>query len=52
MQLASLYEHTFGDYHGAARMCGEARAIAPSTPGVVECVERNEQLARQKERTR
>ena len=45
MQLASLYEHTFHDYHAAARMCGEARAIAPSTPGVAECVERNEALA-------
>lgn len=45
MQLASLYERTFHDYHAAARMCGEARAIAPSTPGVVECVERNQQLA-------
>jgi tetratricopeptide (TPR) repeat protein len=45
MQLASLYEHTFHDYHAAARMCGEARAIAPSTPGVVECVERNQRLA-------
>jgi hypothetical protein len=45
MQLASLYEHTFHDYHAAARMCGEARLLAPSTPGVVECVERNQQLA-------
>ena len=45
MQLASLYEHTFRDYHAAARMCGEARLIAPSTPGVIECVERNQQLA-------
>jgi hypothetical protein len=45
MQLASLYENTFHDYHAAARMCGEARLIAPSTPGVVECVERNQRLA-------
>jgi len=45
MQLASLYEHTFHDYHAAARMCGEARLVAPATPGVVECVERNERLA-------
>ena len=49
MQLASLYEHTFHDYHAAARMCGEARAIAPATPGVAECVERNEQLAAAKD---
>ena len=45
MQLASLFEHTFGDHHAAARMCGEARRIAPATPGVVECVERNQRLA-------
>jgi cytochrome c-type biogenesis protein CcmH/NrfG len=52
MQLASLYEHTFHDYHAAARMCGEARLIAPSTAGVVECVERNQQLAMAKDQGR
>jgi tetratricopeptide (TPR) repeat protein len=45
MQLARLYEEVFRDYHAAARMCGEARAIQPFTPGVVECVERNQKLA-------
>jgi protein O-mannosyl-transferase len=45
LQLASLFEHTFKDYRSAARLCGEARLIAPSTPGVAECVERNRQLA-------
>ena len=45
MQLASLYERTFHDYHSAARMCGEARLLAPATPGVVDCVERNQRLA-------
>lgn len=45
MQLASLDEKTFHDYHAAARMCGEARLLAPATPGVVECVERNQRLA-------
>ncbi|HEX5480491.1 MAG TPA: tetratricopeptide repeat protein [Dehalococcoidia bacterium] len=45
MQLASLYEQVFHDYHAAARMCGEARAIAPFTPGVAECAERNRRLA-------
>ena len=45
MQLARLYESVFHDYHAAARMCGEARALAPATPGVVECVDRNRQLA-------
>jgi len=49
MQLASLYEGTFHDYHAAGRMCGEARAIAPATPGVVECVERNQRLAAAKD---
>ena len=45
MQLASLYEKSFHDYHAAARMCGEARLLAPATPGVAECVERNQRLA-------
>ncbi len=45
LQLASLYEHTFKDHHAAASMCGEARRLAPTTPGVVECVERNQRLA-------
>ena len=49
MQLASLYEKTFHDYHAAARMCGEARLLAPSTPGVVECMERNQRLAAAKD---
>jgi tetratricopeptide (TPR) repeat protein len=49
MQLASLYEGTFHDYHAAARMCGEARAIAPFTPGVADCVERNRALAARKD---
>jgi cytochrome c-type biogenesis protein CcmH/NrfG len=49
MQLASLYEKTFHDYHAAARMCGEARLLAPSTAGVVECVERNQRLAADKD---
>ena len=45
MQLARLYEDVFEDYHEAAGMCGEARAIQPFTTGVVECVERNRRLA-------
>jgi Flp pilus assembly protein TadD len=45
MQLARLFETVFHDYHAAARMCGEARAIAPDTPGVIACVERNQKLA-------
>ena len=49
LQLASLYEHTFKDYHAAARMCGEARLLAPATPGVAECVQRNEQLAAERD---
>lgn len=47
MQLAQLYERVFKDYRAAARMCGEARAIQPRTPGVAECVERNQRLAEQ-----
>jgi tetratricopeptide (TPR) repeat protein len=45
LQLARLYELTFNEYRSAARMCGEARALAPETPGLAECVERNERLA-------
>ncbi len=45
MQLAGLYENVFKDFHAAARMCGEARAAAPTTPNVAECVERNQRLA-------
>lgn len=45
MQLARLYEAVFGDFHAAARMCGEARALAPFTPGVTDCVERNQRRA-------
>jgi Flp pilus assembly protein TadD len=45
MQLARLYETVYQDHHAAARMCGEARAIAPATPGVGECIERNQKLA-------
>jgi Flp pilus assembly protein TadD len=49
MQLARLYEAVFADFHAAARMCGEVRALAPSTPGVSECVERNQRLAAAKD---
>jgi uncharacterized PurR-regulated membrane protein YhhQ (DUF165 family) len=52
MQLARLYENTFHDYHAAARMCGEARAIAPTTAGVIDCVERNQRQAALKGRGR
>jgi Tfp pilus assembly protein PilF len=45
MQLARLYETVFGDFHAAVRLCGEARALAPATPGVVDCVERNQRRA-------
>jgi Tfp pilus assembly protein PilF len=46
MQLAQIYEDRLHDYAKAALMCGEARAISPSTPGVSECIARNEQRAR------
>jgi protein O-mannosyl-transferase len=49
MQLARLYQEVFKDYHSAARMCGEARALQPFTPGVVECVDRNQRLAIEKD---
>lgn len=52
MQLARLYETVFSDFHAAARLCGEARALAPFTPGATECVERNQRLAAAKEASR
>jgi Tfp pilus assembly protein PilF len=52
MQLAGLYETVFKDFHAAARMCGEARAIAPTTPNVDECIERNQRLAAEKDADR
>ena len=49
MQLAGLYENVFKDYHAAARMCGQARAVAAATPNVGECVDRNQRLAAAKD---
>ncbi len=46
MQLARIYEEVLHDYDRAARMCDEARAISPTTAGLAECIERNQQLAR------
>ena len=46
MQLARIYEQPLRDYDRAARMCEEAIAISPTTPGARECVEHNQQLAR------
>jgi tetratricopeptide (TPR) repeat protein len=45
LQLARLYETHYRDYGAAANLCAEVGAIAPATPGVVECVERNQKLA-------
>jgi len=46
VQLARIYEEILHDYDRAARMCDEARAISPTTAGLAECIERNQQLAR------
>ena len=46
VQLARIYEEVLHDYDRAARMCEEARAISPTTAGLAECIERNQQLAR------
>jgi tetratricopeptide (TPR) repeat protein len=46
MQLAAIYEERLQDYARAAQMCGEARAISPSTPGASECVARNQERVR------
>jgi tetratricopeptide (TPR) repeat protein len=46
MQLARIYEERLQHYESAVKMCEEARAIAPSTAGVEECIERNAQRSR------
>jgi Flp pilus assembly protein TadD len=46
MQLARIYEDMLGDYERAARLCTEARAIAPGRAAAGECIARNERLAR------
>jgi cytochrome c-type biogenesis protein CcmH/NrfG len=45
LQLARLYETHYQDYGAAANLCAEVMALAPATPGVIECVERNQKLA-------
>ncbi|RPJ62560.1 MAG: tetratricopeptide repeat protein, partial [Acidobacteria bacterium] len=41
--LAVMYEQDYGDRASALRACLEVRALAPNTPGVEECVRRNEE---------
>jgi tetratricopeptide (TPR) repeat protein len=41
-QLAALYEQTFGDPVRALEQCRAIARIAPSTPGVDDCIRRNE----------
>jgi tetratricopeptide (TPR) repeat protein len=47
LQLARLFESTFPDPAAAARLCREVQALAPATPGIADCVRRNEERARQ-----
>lgn len=46
LQLARMFADRLQDFARAARLCEEARAISPSTPGVGACVDRNQALAR------
>jgi tetratricopeptide (TPR) repeat protein len=39
--LAQLYELAFGDAERALQLCREIESLAPGTPGVAECLERN-----------
>lgn len=41
-QLAALYEQAFADPARALEQCREIARIAPSTPGVDDCIRRNE----------
>jgi protein O-mannosyl-transferase len=41
--LAEIYERDYGDRASALRACLEVRALAPNTPGVDDCVRRNQQ---------
>lgn len=45
LYLAEIYEQDDADPVSALRLCREAQAIAPQTPGVAECIRRNEQKA-------
>jgi tetratricopeptide (TPR) repeat protein len=40
--LAELYEQDYGDRAAAWRACLEVRVLAPGTPGVDDCVRRNQ----------
>ncbi|MBP7570411.1 MAG: tetratricopeptide repeat protein [Acidobacteria bacterium] len=40
--LAEMYEREYADPESALRVCREIQAMAPATPGVDECVRRNE----------
>jgi tetratricopeptide (TPR) repeat protein len=41
--LAEMYEQDYGDRAAALRACLEVKALAPATPGVDDCVRRNQQ---------
>jgi Flp pilus assembly protein TadD len=46
LQLARLFETTFPSPAAAARLCREVQALAPETPGIADCVRRNEERIR------
>jgi Flp pilus assembly protein TadD len=46
LQLARLFETSFPDPVAAARLCREVQSLAPATPGIADCVRRNEERAR------
>lgn len=40
--LAEMYERDYADPASALRMCREIQAVAPETPGIADCITRNE----------
>jgi hypothetical protein len=43
LYLAEMYERDYADPATALRLCREIQALAPQTPGVADCISRNQQ---------
>ena len=43
LYLAEMYERDYADPATALRLCREVQALAPQTPGVADCISRNQQ---------
>jgi hypothetical protein len=45
LYLAELYEQQYSDPSTALRLCREVQILAPQTPGVADCISRNQKRA-------